>query len=97
MSAIRFEVTGYNFCCPLNEKQWDRLSVIDDSQRQQWPACYDRFIAELKKSGAIDVEFNAHFGRNIGFFAESIAQARRVVRKLEKILNPPKCKKEKRR
>lgn len=83
---MKAHITRYSVCIPLTKDQWEKLRHIEDTSR---PGCfdrYDRFIDNLKKSGAEGVEFNGHFGRNILFDVAKESHIPRVVRKLERIL-----------
>lgn len=78
MKAI---LTQLHYCVPLTDKQWKRLNRINargDDRTDIDPA--------LEKSGANNIEFNGHFGRNIFFSIDKEKHLIRVLKTIERLV-----------
>ena len=73
---LSYSITQISICVPLTEEQWDKLEDLDDT----W-----KFIEELQKVGAQDVDWNGHFGRNIFFTADADHDYGRTMLPIENV------------
>lgn len=88
---LSYQITGFQICVPLSEKQWNRLMVLE--QEVEEPGSYE-FIKALEAVGASRVDWSGHYGRNLFFNAEADfdtseygrSVVERVVNKIEELL-----------
>lgn len=79
---MKYHVTRYTICVPLTRAQWDKLQTREDKN-------YKWITDSLESSGAENVEFNGHFGRNIFFDVEDLAHVPKVTEAFLGLLKTP--------
>jgi hypothetical protein len=85
---MKYVITAYKICVPLNKRQWGRLTKMDSDadyfigRREK----YDNFLKDVKDAGGEDYDFNGHFGRNFFFTSETIEQVDAVMEVIKKHL-----------
>lgn len=75
-----YEITRFSVCVPLTRDEFAKLKDDD-------PAYYlDVVMPRLQKRGAMDIEYNGHFGANIFFSVDTQEEIVGVIDELESLL-----------
>ena len=62
---MKYKITRYSICVPLSAHLWKKLQARDE---KNFPWLNKR----LEEAGAMRVDFNGHFGRNLLFDVEKL-------------------------
>lgn len=83
---MKANIDMYKFVIPLSDTQWGVLREIDMDVICGEYKLYNKLIKDMEDMEAECVEFNAHFGQNFFFTAETKDIADKVVVYLENLL-----------